>query len=668
MPTFANFSTTPPAGLFIKSSLILKNINVLKPVLTSEAIRGGLIIKMSTPTMSNNLLKPKRKCAVLQLIKKSFWKSLFGYSTKNCTKPAKNAECDIAILDELASYNTNTGCGDSAKHHERRRAATLIFKELSNYTVETNFDLKGRIEHRAASQLCKELSFFDFAATIKDRHAALGIYQELGFYNTFSIDDPKDHQVSSTIDNEFPPTDTTDFQYKTEAHDSSPRASPVSPSDSTFSFPARRSSIESTTSGSDFTDQCACEQPSCTVSPVETDTEVIELLSPVSTIGNRSPALFSLIDVEDDDNDSDILPIPLPGASFIADDSGEDDEELTTSAAPAFHTGQTVNALDNRVRVDTDPCRNSWNEESEEGDDEEGDDEEEEDGDECYGWISSADMNKAELHARTCEEFALDNGLEPFLDSHHDSHLFDIRAVHWECRVKCHEYWYGTPFGNVCDWEVLDQLDPFAVASGDCPELRLTTPEGENKWLRDPHYYVGSVSWADLDEEDEYRPSPVLEAPKQANQELEAMIQQLEEVKQEPECESEQEGESEGYYYRPSLCDMNREELRQAAEEDFEIRSYLWRYMDDSWGTHLFDLRLAKMTCLDRRERHEFGQPLGWTCTWTILDSPDPFRKADSTVPEIILTTPEGETKYLADMQYYPGSSSWADFDDEDDF
>ncbi len=51
-------------------------------------------------------------------------------------------------------------------------------------------------------------------------------------------------------------------------------------------------------------------------------------------------------------------------------------------------------------------------------------------------------------------------------------------------------------------------------------------------------------------------------------------------------------------------------------------------------------------------------------CTWALLDKPDVFGK--NLGPQLVLTTPEGETKYPQDMRVYPGQSDWADLDDDD--
>ncbi|CAK7227632.1 hypothetical protein SBRCBS47491_006637 [Sporothrix bragantina] len=54
-------------------------------------------------------------------------------------------------------------------------------------------------------------------------------------------------------------------------------------------------------------------------------------------------------------------------------------------------------------------------------------------------------------------------------------------------------------------------------------------------------------------------------------------------------------------------------------------------------------------------------------CTWTLLDRPNVF--GTSSGPLLMLTIPEGETKYPQDMKVYGGQSDWADLDDdEDDF
>ncbi|TPX16469.1 uncharacterized protein E0L32_003763 [Thyridium curvatum] len=65
------------------------------------------------------------------------------------------------------------------------------------------------------------------------------------------------------------------------------------------------------------------------------------------------------------------------------------------------------------------------------------------------------------------------------------------------------------------------------------------------------------------------------------------------------------------------------------------------------------------------------GEPLGHKCTWQLLDSPDPFAAAADRakgLPELVVTTPEGEKKYLSDMTYRAGETNWADLDDDEDW
>ncbi|KAL1890521.1 hypothetical protein Sste5346_008189 [Sporothrix stenoceras] len=50
-------------------------------------------------------------------------------------------------------------------------------------------------------------------------------------------------------------------------------------------------------------------------------------------------------------------------------------------------------------------------------------------------------------------------------------------------------------------------------------------------------------------------------------------------------------------------------------------------------------------------------------CTWSLLDKPDVFGKSSG--PVLMLTTPEGETKYPQDMKVYGGDFNWADDSEE---
>lgn len=54
------------------------------------------------------------------------------------------------------------------------------------------------------------------------------------------------------------------------------------------------------------------------------------------------------------------------------------------------------------------------------------------------------------------------------------------------------------------------------------------------------------------------------------------------------------------------------------------------------------------------------------TCRWQRFRAPvDPPRGG---APALVLTTPEGEEFYLDDLAYYPGATSWADMDDEEEW
>ena len=55
-----------------------------------------------------------------------------------------------------------------------------------------------------------------------------------------------------------------------------------------------------------------------------------------------------------------------------------------------------------------------------------------------------------------------------------------------------------------------------------------------------------------------------------------------------------------------------------------------------------------------------------WTCHWQRFASPVNMDGVNSG-PLLLLTTPEGEDFYLEDLTYYPGATSWADLDDEEE-
>ncbi|CAK7267942.1 hypothetical protein SEPCBS57363_002848 [Sporothrix epigloea] len=102
-------------------------------------------------------------------------------------------------------------------------------------------------------------------------------------------------------------------------------------------------------------------------------------------------------------------------------------------------------------------------------------------------------------------------------------------------------------------------------------------------------------------------------------------------------------------FLSPELTAMNHEESMLEAWETYSQRS------EDSLDTSEEAWRIY-----DRVIGRRLNQ-----CTWALLEQPNVFGSCSG--PLLMLTTPEGDTRYPQDMKVYGGQSDWADLDEDDE-
>lgn len=111
--------------------------------------------------------------------------------------------------------------------------------------------------------------------------------------------------------------------------------------------------------------------------------------------------------------------------------------------------------------------------------------------------------------------------------------------------------------------------------------------------------------------------------------------------------------------------DLANNVKRISQHNQFHFGSPEARNPEGTWFDLLYDNQEVH-----RRVDNYYGHCKGQICNWVLLDKPNVFGKPTGGAPLLMLTTPEGETKYPTDMKYYPlsgGGRSWADLDDDDD-
>ncbi|KAK4209432.1 hypothetical protein QBC37DRAFT_54228 [Rhypophila decipiens] len=242
------------------------------------------------------------------------------------------------------------------------------------------------------------------------------------------------------------------------------------------------------------------------------------------------------------------------------------------------------------------------------------------------------------------------------------------------------------------------------------PEPIVTSPEGEVSWPEDLAYYPGQVSWADLDDDDD-------ELAEEAQEDL-ATTGDLAGVSVFPspatipgaprdlytiEEESEEEEAAENTDHDVS---SNVTAIQESPDEDIPHMSLgkpaygsddetLFENSEDdegetfnplpltgaenpSWKGHSsIDVHGQVYVIRDYQNWYHStnGLRLSTKTSWVVMESPSDllnFGKqqilpSGQTVPELTITTPEGEIGWLEDLAYYPDQTNRADDDGDEE-
>ncbi|KAM7184760.1 hypothetical protein V8F33_012806 [Rhypophila sp. PSN 637] len=251
--------------------------------------------------------------------------------------------------------------------------------------------------------------------------------------------------------------------------------------------------------------------------------------------------------------------------------------------------------------------------------------------------------------------------------------------------IRDYENWYhstnGFRLSTKTSWVVMDSPSDLLnfgkrqiLPSGQTvPELTITTPEGEIGWLEDPAYYPDQTNRADDDCNEE---------PVQESQEGLVTPKDLTSTTNLVASEALAESEADLGPVQEYESDDNVGLFGDGEEDEWHHPLTLTGHLHPGWAEHSWVDENGKICLVEKRQWEDYFASGGQLqCQnrqdkWVSLPSRDlvlsrVFGSVKLSnglpVPELTLTTPEGETGWLDDTGYYPGQTNWADLDDDDE-